>query len=272
MFELSDALNDYFGGSFDAVMAVEGEVHRAKEGRRTVSFFHEGQEYFAKVHNGIGWGEVLKNLFYLKLPAADASAEWQAAALLKSAGVKTVEIVGRGLRGWNPATRQSFVVMKGLEERETADVLLKQTHNRALRRLVIRKVAESTRRMHEAGMNHRDCYLCHFHLPVRDWSQWAGEDDFDVPVIDLHRAQLRDRVPRRWLVKDLGALLFSSLDCGVSDREIVAFLQIYLGSGWKTDLRDNGGFWRDVIARAIKFCHHEGMSTPTMPGIFGRNS
>ncbi|MST95429.1 MAG: hypothetical protein EXS33_09230 [Pedosphaera sp.] len=40
-------------------------------------------------------------------------------------------------------------------------------------------------------------------------------------VIDLHRAQLRDRVPARWLVKDLGGLLFSALDCGLTRRDQV---------------------------------------------------
>jgi len=270
MFELSDPLREYFGGSFDAVMGVEGEVHRAKEGRRTVSFVHEGQEYFAKVHGGVGWGEVVKNLCYLKSPAVDASNEWEAAAHLERVGVRTVEIVGKGLRGWNPARRESFVVMKGLEEGAVANEVLREHPPAALKRLIWRKVARSVRRMHDSGMNHRDCYLCHFHLPERDWSQWAGVDDFEVPMIDLHRAQIRGVVPRRWLVKDLGALLFSALECGPTDRDLLLLWKTYLGPGWRAAVGKDESFWRRVWERALKFYRRDHGVEPVVPGIFAK--
>ena len=265
MFKLSEPLQDYFEGDFDAVMSVDGEVHRAKEGRRTVSFECQGREYFAKVHGGIGWAEVFKNITQLKAPIVDASNEWLAAEKLTEVGVETVSIVGKGLRGRNPATRDSFVIMDGLAERDVVEFLLKRGASTSLREMITRKIADTARRMHEAGINHRDFYLCHFHAPERDWSGWSGEDDFVLPVMDLHRAQLRAKVPRRWLVKDLGALLYSSLDCGVTKREIFLFLRGYLGANWKEKFRENRRFWRAVVSRGESFYRKHRGENPELP-------
>jgi heptose I phosphotransferase len=265
MFELSKPLQDYFGGDFDAVMSVDGEVHRAKEGRRTVSFEHEGREYFAKVHGGIGWGEVMKNLLQFKVPVVDASNEWLAAERLQEVGVETVTIVGKGLRGANPATRDSFVIMDGLAERDVVEFLLKRGVSSSLRRMITHKVAETAKRMHGAGINHRDFYLCHFHAPERDWSEWTGEDDFVLPVMDLHRAQLRKNVPKRWIVKDLGALLYSAMDCDVSKREVVLFLKVYLGERWREKLREEESFWKAVVARGRGFYRKHCGKDPDFP-------
>lgn len=275
MIELSPDLHEKFGGSFDAVMRLDGEIYRAKEGRRTLAFRHDGQEYFAKIHGGVGWKEIFKNLFSLKLPALDASREWQAVRLLEDCGVDTVEVVGKGVRGWNPARRESFVLMRALEERIEVEDFLKDPGGLTgvaatqLRRAIIRKVAETARKMHAAGMNHRDFYLCHFHLLERDWSGWVRGEEFRLPVLDLHRAQLRDRVPRRWLVKDLGALLYSLRDCEWTDRDLVAFLQIYLGREWKESLGREAGLWRAVVRKANGFQRRHGGGPLRLPGVFG---
>ena len=57
--------------------------------------------------------------------------------------------------------------------------------------------------MHRAGVNHRDCYICHFLLHT---DRPIQASDLRLSVIDLHRAQVRDAVPRRWRDKDLAAL------------------------------------------------------------------
>ena len=103
--------------SFDKVIVAEGDVVRSKEGRRTFRFEYSGKGYFAKVHMGVGWSEIWKNLSQLRLPVVDASNEWKAVKLLESLNVDTVSIVGKGVRGVNPATRQSFVIMGELDER-----------------------------------------------------------------------------------------------------------------------------------------------------------
>ena len=246
MIELADELKDKFSGAdaFDKVMALDGDVYRAKEGRRTLLFKHGGREYFAKIHSGIGWGEIWKNLSSCRLPITDASNEWKAVDLLEVSGVETVKIVGKGSRGGDPAKIESFVIMRALDERVEVEDFLKDFGGLTgrgrliLKRKIVRKVADAARRMHGAGMNHRDFYLCHFHIMARDWTGDEPEHDIHLPLIDLHRAQIRSFVPQRWLMKDLGALLFSAIDCEITDRDLVAFLKIYLGGDWKKHTRD----------------------------------
>ena len=276
MIELADELLDKFTGAdtFDQVMALEGDVYRAKEGRRTLMFKHDGREYFAKIHNGIGWSEIWKNLASLRLPVTNASNEWKAVELLEQQGVETVKIVGKGLRGSNPAKIESFVIMRALDERVEVEDFLKDVggltgrRRLELKRKIVRQVADSARRMHGAGMNHRDFYLCHFHIQQRDWNQWDENDDVRLPLIDLHRAQIRDKVPRRWLVKDLGALLFSAVDCDITDRDLAAFFKVYLGSSWKIQLSSDAGFWREVVSRADKFYQRHRGKPMVLPGVF----
>jgi heptose I phosphotransferase len=46
-------------------------------------------------------------------------------------------------------------------------------------------------------------------------------------VIDLHRAQTRSAITRRWRNKDLAALYFSALDIGLTRRDKLRFLKGY---------------------------------------------
>ena len=53
---------------FVAVEALQGVVYRELEGRRTLRTEVDGRGYFVKIHRGIGWGEIVKNLLTAKLP------------------------------------------------------------------------------------------------------------------------------------------------------------------------------------------------------------
>lgn len=274
--ELSEELQNKFHGSdsFDQVMALQGEVYRAKEGRRTIMFEHQGREYFAKIHHGIGWGEIWKNLTSIRLPVTNASNEWKAVDLLEKSVVATVKIVGKGMRGSNPAKCESFVIMEALDEQVEVEDFLKEMggldgrRRVELKRAIVRQVADAARRMHGAGMNHRDFYLCHFHILERDWSEWSPEEELRLPLIDLHRAQIRNSVPRRWLIKDLGALLFSAVDCQISDRDLVTFLKVYIGPNWRMRLREDAGLWLSVVRRAAKFYQLHRRKPMRLPGVF----
>lgn len=54
--------------AFEAVEALEGQVYRELEGRRTLRTEVDGRGYFVKIHRGIGWGEIVKNLLTAKAP------------------------------------------------------------------------------------------------------------------------------------------------------------------------------------------------------------
>ena len=46
---------------FEAVSELEGEVFRKVKSRRTFRFEFGGNGYFAKIHHGVGWREIIKN-------------------------------------------------------------------------------------------------------------------------------------------------------------------------------------------------------------------
>ncbi len=89
--------------------------------------------------------------------------------------------------------------------------------------------------MHRAGVNHRDCYICHFLLHT---DRAVTPEDFRLSVIDLHRAQTRRRTPRRWRDKDLAALYFSALDVGLTRRDKLRFLRAYFRQPLRQVLSD----------------------------------
>jgi len=278
MFELSPDLADRFPEpeAFDKVMALDGKIYREKEGRRTLSFEWEGKGYFAKLHGGVGWREIFKAWSRGNKPDVDASPEWCAIARCEEIGVDTMVIAGRGMQGTNPAKRKSFLITEALEERLQLDHFgeggyggLSQKKKLRIKRHLCRRLGGIAKKLHENGVNHRDFYLCHFQVKENLVESWDGSSELPIKLLDLHRAQIRSGgVPERWLVKDLGALLFSAIDCEITDRDLVAFLEVYLGASWKKELRNNQKFWLKVKARAIKFYRRHRGKDPVIPAVF----
>jgi heptose I phosphotransferase len=230
-------------GGFDGMFALQGEVYRRAPGRRTLRFAHGGRSYFVKLHSGVGWAEIFKNLFTLRLPVLGATNEFEAIRRMRAAGLAAPRPVAYAREGTNPATRRSLIVTEDLGDSISLETLCAAwpQHPPAIgeKRALIAEVARISRRMHEDGINHRDFYLCHF---LRSYT------DGRLYVIDLHRAQLRRRVPRRWLVKDLGGLYFSAMDIGLTRRDLYRFLRAYTGRPLRETLRDP--FWAEVRRRA----------------------
>jgi heptose I phosphotransferase len=214
--------------AFVEVEALQGQVYRELEGRRTLRTEVEGRGYFVKIHRGIGWGEVAKNLLTAKLPVLGAGQEWRAVQRLHEVGVPTMTAVAYGERGRNPAAQHSFIVTEELAPTESLEDYSinwrAQPPEPRLKRALIAEVARMTGMMHRAGVNHRDCYICHFLLHT---DTPVTFDDFKLSVIDLHRAQTRARITTRWRNKDLAALYFSALDIGLTRRDKLRFLRGY---------------------------------------------
>ncbi|WP_407292913.1 lipopolysaccharide core heptose(I) kinase RfaP [Stutzerimonas zhaodongensis] len=224
---------------FEAVEQLQGQVYRELEGRRTLRTEVDGRGYFVKIHRGIGWGEIIKNLSTAKLPVLGAGQEWRAIQRLQTVGVPTMTAVAYGERGSNPASQHSFIITEELAptislEDYSAD-WLQNPPEPELKRALIAEVARMTGTMHRAGVNHRDCYICHFLLhtdkPVR-------ANDFKLSIIDLHRAQVRSETPRRWRDKDLAGLYFSALGVGLTQRDTLRFLQTYFQRPLREILRE----------------------------------
>ena len=211
---------------FSVTEALEGKVLRALEGRRTLRTEIAGRAYYVKIHRGVGWGEILKNLLNLRLPVLGAGNEWRALRRLTALGIDTMRPLAYGQRGCNPAAQHSFILTEELAPTLSLEDFCRDWANTppvpALKHALIGRVATMARRMHRGGVNHRDFYICHFllHLPVDPRKP-------QLSLIDLHRAQVRQQVPPRWRDKDLAALYFSALDIGLTRRDLLRFLRIY---------------------------------------------
>ncbi|AOR61070.1 lipopolysaccharide core heptose(I) kinase RfaP [Pectobacterium parmentieri] len=213
---------------FVEVEKLDGEVFRALESRRTLRFTLKENSYFIKIHRGTALKEALKNLVSFRLPVLGADREWKAIHRLAEQGVDTMKGVGFGQRGVNPLSRHSFIITEDLNPTISLEdycaIWQESPPSVKEKRRLIQRLAEMVRKMHAGGVNHRDCYICHFllHLPYQ-----PTDTQFKISVIDLHRAQIRDRVPLRWRNKDLIGLYFSSLDIGLTKKDLLWFLKIY---------------------------------------------
>ncbi len=253
MSHLEEPLRSLWAGQdpFAAVEALQGEVLRALEGRRTLRTEIAGRGYYVKIHRGIGWGEIFKNLLSGRLPVLGAGNEWRALKRLAVLGVDTMRAVAFGESGSNPARRHSFIVTEELAPAVSLEDFCRDWPQHpplpALKHALIRRVAEMARRMHDGGVNHRDFYICHFllHLPV----------DASTPrlsLIDLHRAQVRTSTPRRWRDKDLAALYFSALDIGLTKRDRLRFLKTYFARPLRSVLHDESALLRHLEGESIR--------------------
>lgn len=232
--------------------AAPEAIYRDKEGRRTLRFELAGRAWFLKLHGGVGWAEIFKNLAQARLPVLGAANEYRAVNALARQGVDTLAVAAFATSGYNPARRQSMIVTDELSDTVSLEDYCANWASHppspAVRMRLLRTVANIARRMHDAGINHRDFYLCHFHLDPAS----IGEAQPRCYLIDLHRAQLRAKVPLRWRVKDLAGLYFSAMDCGLTRRDKLRFLRHYCHGGLRQALDEQRGMWDLVYRRARK--------------------
>lgn len=255
------------GGVFDSIMNLQGEVFREQKNRKTLFIRKEGKGYFVKIHRGVGLQELFENLLSLKWPVLGAHNEARAIRFLeKIGGVDTMKMVGFGVRGIPPAWLESFVITE-----ELVDIVSLEDYCRrwkedppdiTLKLALIRKVADITRKLHQNGLNHRDYYMCHFLLDVKSLNKQGRYAGLILYLIDLHRVQIRTRTPERWAIKDLAGLFFSSMDIGLTRRDIFRFMKIYSGKSLKTILKSEKDFWFKVHEKAVKLYRKHFHRTP----------
>jgi len=224
---------------FVEVERLDGQVYRELEGRRTLRTEVDGQGYFVKIHRGIGWAEIAKNLLTAKAPVLGAGQEWRAIQRLHEVGVPTMTAVAYGERGANPASQHSFIITEELAPTVSLEDFtanwLEQPPAPSLKRALIAEVARMAGTMHRAGVNHRDFYICHFLLHT---DKPVTASDFRLSLIDLHRAQVRATTPPRWRNKDLAGLYFSALEIGLTRGDKLRFLREYFQRPLREILRD----------------------------------
>ncbi len=218
--ELLDIGKNAIGGRHNV---VEARDKLADEGRRTVSFSHNGQRYYLKIHDGVGWKEIGKNLTSLRLPVLGAENEWKGVhhlrrlTLLQNIGLNTLNIAGYGTRERrfgkilnNPAKRQSLIVTDEIPRAISLEDLFKdkkfwgRNANKlpdkiCFKRWLIEQLAQTARILHNSGANHRDFYLSHFLLQRTKESHEPTPENCSLFLIDLHRMQIHKPTKSAWI-------------------------------------------------------------------------
>ena len=209
-----------------------GKVYRELEARRTLRIEVAGRGYFVKIHRGVGWGEILKNLLTLRAPVLGAGNE--NAGDPAAGGTRRRHDVRCCLRARATATGSAAFIHRhrGLAPTVSLEDFCRDWPQRPpeprLKRALIGRVATMARRMHEGGVNHRDFYICHFllHLdPVPDVRHVQAVADRPAPGAD------RAHTPRRWRDKDLASLYFSALQIGLTRRDFPCASCVFASTG-----------------------------------------
>ncbi len=237
--------------SFKAFESIEGEVFRKYENRITKKFQIKQKGYFIKFHGPVGWKEIFKNFIQIKAPVIGAQREYDALTHLAQNEINCPSIKAFGLKGFNPANSSSFLVTEELYGTiSLEDFFLKGMHENLSfqeKKSLIKKVAELIRAMHDSGLNHRDLYLCHIHINTQ-----LNFDNLELYLIDLHRAQLRSKVPGRWLVKDLGGFIHSILQFNLTERDFYRFMMAYFNCSLRELNQKQGYQIKKILKRAFR--------------------
>lgn len=230
-------------------MALKGETFRAHKNRLTQRILLGKNYYFIKQHQKIRLKEFFKNILQGRIPITSARNEWQAIQKLQALGLATPRIIAFGEKGLTPLTRTSFVMMEALNNTLSLETFCAAwpTHPPAfLTKLkLIKSVALIARCLHEHGINHRDFYLCHFLLRPES----LQSDAVQLYLIDLHRAGIRRKIPRRWLIKDLAGLYFSSKSIGLTQKDLFRFVKYYRQKTLREILFSDQKLFQQVIMR-----------------------
>lgn len=200
----------------------DGEVYR-RVGERVTSRMElpdrdRVRSVYLKRHGPLTWRERLKAWARLQTSVWGARPEWEAILEFHRLGLPTMTPIACA-----EFDGRSFLLTDALEDCERLDHWLArdQQNQPTLRRQIAQAVASFARRLHDSGWHHQDLYLCHWL-----WPKQSPPDD--LHVIDLGRVQRHSPLSaRRWIIKDLAQLHYSSHDATLAER--CRFLRAYLG-------------------------------------------
>jgi heptose I phosphotransferase len=147
---------------------------------------------------------------------APAEREMRGSQLLEEARLPSPKLIAWGKLRDN----RSFIITEDLKGFEPADKLLADGFGFDRLR---NPLAELSAQLHNAGLHHRDLYLCHFFVK-------AEAERIDLKLIDVARVK---KLPalltrQRWIVKDLAQFWYSTLPLPINDAQREAWLARYM--------------------------------------------
>jgi heptose I phosphotransferase len=162
--------------------------------------------------------------------------------LLQAHGIPTAPLVASGML----TDGRSFVITEDLAGYGDAEKLI--AAGTPFDRL-LEPTARLTAKLHNAGLHHRDLYLCHFFARVPD------SCEADIKLIDVARVKSLPRLfARRWIVKDLAQFWYSTLSLPITDRQRDAWLSAYAAA---RQIDDTASLRRAIVRKSNWIARHD---------------
>jgi len=243
---------------FDRVMSItETRIvkHVISERRTgTFSFEQKGKVVCAylKRHYPLSFGRCFQEMirFASKKTAFD---EFNNILAFHKAGLPTMLPVAAGKRAVKLFGSESFLITKGIKNCVTLETYVEsclKTKTFSKKTDLIKKVALLSQKMHQSGFNHRDFYLCHLLIGTEE------NNKDELFIVDLHRVDIRKKVPERWIIKDLAALNYSAKSKNITRTDKLRFLKHYFSVS-KISKQDKL-FVLKIIKKTNKMMKHAG--------------
>ena len=194
--------------------------------------------------------ERLKAYLRLRRPAPGAGQEWHAMWIFLQLGLPGPVPVA-----WGQDGESSLVLSEGVShvmrlsewaERNFGEGSHRNTQAISAKHRIIEEVANIVARMHAEGLHHQDLYLCHFLCG-------SEQDGLPLTLIDLQRVERYRRLPRRWQVKDLAQLHFSSAQY-LTRQDIQRFWKTY--NSVYHSRRGMIPLWHSVLRKSERIRRH----------------
>ena len=231
----------------DFLNPTKGRKLRDIERRSNIKLELTDRTFFLKYHQASSPFDRVRALLGRIETIAPGIIEFRNITLLEKSGFPVMDVVACGEKKNSGLFGESFIMTEQIPGAEPLDDYCKNklapllTGEKLLRkRAIIKELGELIRRFHAFGFNHRDLYLCHVFIR-------HNNDQPVLYIIDLQRMQKRKARRRRWLVKDIAQLNYSSRFAGITDRDRMRFLRSYLGGNKISDAKKS--FIRKVIAK-----------------------
>lgn len=243
---------------FDSFMEFSGgEVLKKISVRSITKFYlskdgHETGFYLKRHSQKPRLGTRFKRLVKKTAPS-EARGEFEAARALTRAKVPCARVAAFGERSTTQKV-ESFLVTEALDGytqlekmvHDFAPPLSKDMVER--KRALINGVAMLVGSLHSAGFNHKDLYLTHI------LAKPEGPVGYSLKLIDLQRVEHRTANRRRWLVKDISALNYSSPVGIITRTDRLRFYKAYTGKAGID--KDDRAFIKSVILKTARIAAH----------------
>ncbi|MBN2513607.1 MAG: hypothetical protein JXB18_11775 [Sedimentisphaerales bacterium] len=211
--DYAEALKQMHLDTLGAIFAFEGGTALVKKELthwRSRTEFVVGnplQRCFLKRYVGPPLMTQLRNWLAHGRKALTAMYDYLPCRPLKQAGVGTYQTIAYGGRWRGLFEEKSFVILLEIPKAQSLEKRLPDCltgppdqSSRTERVAFIHSLADFVRRFHQSGYCHRDLYLCHIFYSA----------DHSFSLIDLQRAFQPRLFRRRWILKDLTQLYYSS--------------------------------------------------------------